>query len=115
MPLVDDALVGRTGELAQIDALLDRVEGGHASIVVVTGEAGIGKTALLDARRAGRTTVASRWRSAGVRPASLRRTGRGRGCCAPSGGRTSRGRGADVGGRAALFAAAADRLEQSSA
>ncbi|MFZ6005246.1 MAG: ATP-binding protein [Actinomycetota bacterium] len=112
--LVDEGLVGRTRELAQIDALLDSVAGGNASIVVVTGEAGVGKTALLDAaaRRAddrgfavaiGRCSASESppywpW------PRVLRRLG-------GSDEQLSR---PDVAGRPALFAAAADRLEQAS-
>ena len=114
MPLVDDALVGRTRELAQIDTLLDRAAGGHASIVVVFGEAGAGKTALLD-------TAARRAEDRGFAVAIGR--------CAASesppywpwprvlgalGGSDKQGSGVGVGGRAALFAAAADRLERAS-
>jgi hypothetical protein len=114
MPLVDEGLVGRTGELAQIDALFDSVAGGHASIVVVMGEAGVGKTVLLDAaaRRAedrgfavaiGRCSASASppywpW------PRVLRRLG-------GSDEQLSR---PDVAGRPALFAAAADRLERAS-
>ena len=41
-------LVGRDPESAQIARLLDRARAGKAGLVAVTGEAGIGKTALLD-------------------------------------------------------------------
>ncbi len=40
-------LVGRDEELAYLDAMAVRASGGSAEIVVVDGEAGIGKTALL--------------------------------------------------------------------
>jgi len=113
--VVGDDLVGRTRELEQLDALLDRVASGHASIVVVTGEAGIGKTALLDALalRAGDRgfAVAVGRCAAGEAPPywpwpRVLRT---------LGGSDDEFAAATVGGRAGLFAAAADRLEQSSA
>jgi hypothetical protein len=114
MPLVDEALVGRTRELAQIEALLEPVAGGQASIVVVTGEAGVGKTALLDAaaRRAeARGFVVAIGRCSASEsppywpwPRVLRRLG----------GTDEQLSGPSVAGRAALFAAAADRLEQAS-
>lgn len=40
------ALVGRSGELDQLDAALSEAIDGRGSLVVVTGEPGIGKTAL---------------------------------------------------------------------
>ena len=49
-------LVGRDDELAYLDAIAARARGGSVEIVVVDGEAGIGKTALVRAwadRRAG--------------------------------------------------------------
>lgn len=115
MPLIGDDLVGRSAELATLDALLDSVERGGSSVIVVTGEAGIGKTALLEelSRRAD-----ARGFSVAV------------GRCAPSasppywpwprvlrslGGTSEEIAAATVGGRAGLFAAAADRLEQASA
>jgi DNA-binding winged helix-turn-helix (wHTH) protein/tetratricopeptide (TPR) repeat protein len=39
--------VARETELAELDARLDRVLEGHGTVVFVTGEAGVGKTALL--------------------------------------------------------------------
>jgi DNA-binding winged helix-turn-helix (wHTH) protein/predicted ATPase len=42
-------LVGRDGELARLDALLQRALRGERQVVFVTGEPGIGKTALADA------------------------------------------------------------------
>jgi tetratricopeptide (TPR) repeat protein len=42
-------LVGRDDELAYLDAMAARASAGSAEIVVVDGEAGIGKTALLNA------------------------------------------------------------------
>src|SRR3954452_9210020 len=41
-------LVGRDTETALIAGLLERARAGRAGVVVVTGDAGIGKTALLD-------------------------------------------------------------------
>src|SRR3954462_4603516 len=47
-------LVGRTGERQALDRLLENVRGGQSAVLVVRGEAGVGKTALLHycARRA---------------------------------------------------------------
>ncbi|WP_216870312.1 helix-turn-helix transcriptional regulator [Modestobacter excelsi] len=41
-------LAGRTVECARVDDALDRAQGGHSSVLVLRGEAGIGKTAVLD-------------------------------------------------------------------
>jgi hypothetical protein len=41
------AFGGRARERQGIDALLDRVRGGESAVLVIRGEAGIGKTALL--------------------------------------------------------------------
>ncbi|NDU76244.1 AAA family ATPase [Actinomadura sp. DSM 109109] len=41
-------LYGRDGELAAIDGLLDRARAGRSGTLVLRGEAGIGKSALLD-------------------------------------------------------------------
>ncbi|HEX9094868.1 MAG TPA: LuxR C-terminal-related transcriptional regulator [Candidatus Dormibacteraeota bacterium] len=41
-------LVGRTRELATVDALLEAVRRGLSATLVIRGEAGLGKTALLD-------------------------------------------------------------------
>src|SRR5581483_11485865 len=43
------ALVGRDDEMACLEAVAVRVRGGQAEVVVVDGEAGIGKTTLLRA------------------------------------------------------------------
>ena len=47
--------VGRQEELARLEALLDAVRGGSKAVVLVAGEAGIGKTRIIEelARRAG--------------------------------------------------------------
>jgi DNA-binding winged helix-turn-helix (wHTH) protein/predicted ATPase len=42
-------LVGRDTELAQLHAVLERAEGGHRQLLFITGEAGIGKTTLVEA------------------------------------------------------------------
>ncbi|SOC47951.1 Transcriptional regulatory protein, C terminal [Blastococcus aggregatus] len=44
-----DALVGRRAELDQVRAVAEQVTGGRAAVVVVEGEAGIGKTRLAEA------------------------------------------------------------------
>jgi DNA-binding CsgD family transcriptional regulator len=41
-------LRGRERELAELDALVRRARAGRSGVLVVTGEAGVGKTALLD-------------------------------------------------------------------
>src|ERR1700733_15658514 len=43
---VDGAFVGRRSELASLLALAADVRGGHPRVVLLTGEPGIGKTAL---------------------------------------------------------------------
>jgi DNA-binding SARP family transcriptional activator len=45
----DDDLPGRGGEVAKLDDALDRMRRGAATMVVVSGEPGIGKTRLLQA------------------------------------------------------------------
>jgi len=44
-----EMLIGRTEEIAKLDALLDQVRDGMSGVLVLRGEAGIGKTALLNA------------------------------------------------------------------
>src|SRR5437763_15795081 len=39
--------VGRAGELARLEAMLDRAAAGHPGVVVIGGEAGVGKTRLV--------------------------------------------------------------------
>ena len=41
-------IVGREVELATIDALLTRTAGGEPSTLLITGDAGVGKTRLVD-------------------------------------------------------------------
>ena len=38
---------GRTSECQVLDGLLEQVRGGHSAVLVIRGEAGVGKTALL--------------------------------------------------------------------
>ncbi len=44
----DVALVGRASELAAIGTLIDRVAGGEAGAMLISGDAGVGKTALVE-------------------------------------------------------------------
>jgi DNA-binding CsgD family transcriptional regulator len=46
-PPASALLLGRDGERAALDALLDQVRGGRSGVLVLRGEPGIGKTALL--------------------------------------------------------------------
>jgi predicted ATPase/DNA-binding winged helix-turn-helix (wHTH) protein len=48
-PLSTTSLVGRETELAQVQACLERAQRGQRQVLFVTGEAGIGKTALVEA------------------------------------------------------------------
>jgi predicted ATPase len=41
------AFRGRARERQALDGLLDRVRGGESAVLVIRGEAGIGKTALM--------------------------------------------------------------------
>jgi len=56
-PVRPVGLVGRNDELAYLDTMAGRARGGSAEIVVVDGEAGIGKTALLRAWAAQRAAA----------------------------------------------------------
>ena len=40
-------LRGRSTERARLDQVLEEVRGGHSAVLVIRGEAGVGKTALL--------------------------------------------------------------------
>jgi predicted ATP-dependent serine protease len=44
----NDQLLGRHGELETLDRLLREVREGHSRVLTLRGEAGIGKSALLD-------------------------------------------------------------------
>jgi DNA-binding CsgD family transcriptional regulator len=44
---VDEPFVGRAAELAELDRQFGLAEGGHGRVVLLTGPAGIGKTALI--------------------------------------------------------------------
>ena len=41
-------LIGRDAECGVLDGLVEAVQGGQSRAMVVSGEAGVGKTALLD-------------------------------------------------------------------
>ncbi|MEU2289199.1 AAA family ATPase, partial [Streptomyces sp. NPDC013178] len=41
-------LLGRLEVCAELDGLVEAVRGGRSGVVVLRGEAGVGKTALLD-------------------------------------------------------------------
>ena len=63
--MVPGGLLERGGELARIDRLLTAARAGRGGVVVITGPAGIGKTALLAeaeerAGRAGMRVLAGR-------------------------------------------------------
>jgi DNA replication protein DnaC len=47
--VVCPAIVGRTAELAALRAIVGEVERGHSRVVLLSGEAGIGKSRLLAA------------------------------------------------------------------
>ncbi|HEY6286264.1 MAG TPA: AAA family ATPase, partial [Ktedonobacteraceae bacterium] len=47
MPMVCPTIVGRTTELAALRAIIGEVEGGHSRVVLLSGEAGIGKSRLV--------------------------------------------------------------------
>ena len=63
-PLPDALLVGRDRELALFDRSLRRVEEGERRLIFLAGEAGIGKTALVE-RFLARMLAAGRRRSRG--------------------------------------------------
>jgi DNA-binding winged helix-turn-helix (wHTH) protein/predicted ATPase len=60
-----DPVVGREAELAQLTCWWERAQGGERSFVFVTGEAGIGKTTLIDAWLARFVGEASLWMGRG--------------------------------------------------
>src|SRR3977135_3200979 len=47
-PTTEKALLGRQREIEVLDRLLDDVRGGASRALVIRGEPGVGKTALLD-------------------------------------------------------------------
>jgi DNA-binding CsgD family transcriptional regulator len=67
---MDEYFVGRVSELAALDALACRVAAGSSQIVVVVGQAGIGKTALVRGFLSG-WEIAARWVSGDVDETSL--------------------------------------------
>jgi predicted ATPase len=46
-PLVCPTIVGRANELAALRSIADEVKGGHSRVVLLSGEAGIGKSRLV--------------------------------------------------------------------
>jgi transcriptional regulator with AAA-type ATPase domain len=75
-------LVGRDGELDQLRAVLERAASGQPAIVVVAGEAGVGKTRLVaelthHADRAGAVTLSGGCLDVGEGGAGLRPDDRG--------------------------------------
>src|SRR5690606_30707640 len=60
-------LVGRAAETEALDRLVDDVRGGRSRALVVRGEAGVGRTALLD-HVAARASGCRVLRAAGVEP-----------------------------------------------
>ena len=70
-----EVLHGRRAEREQLDGLLEGVRGGQSRVLVITGEPGVGKTALLESGI--RTASGFRvLRVAGIAPAPDRRTRR---------------------------------------
>jgi AAA ATPase-like protein len=51
-PIICPVLIGRTTELTSLRALLEQVKGGQGQVVVLSGEAGIGKSRLMTETRA---------------------------------------------------------------
>ncbi|MDJ0869804.1 MAG: protein kinase [Myxococcota bacterium] len=62
------SFVGRAGPLAQLDALWARARAGHSQAVLVTGEAGIGKSRLIQAFRDRLSAPTPRWLELGGTP-----------------------------------------------
>src|SRR5689334_18188980 len=58
-PDATSELIGRDGELARVDALLDRVRD-RGGALVIRGEPGIGKSALLDSARGRASSLGAR-------------------------------------------------------
>ncbi len=51
-PIICPLLIGRTPELTSLRVQLDQVKGGSGQVVVISGEAGIGKSRLVMETRA---------------------------------------------------------------
>jgi predicted ATPase len=51
-PIICPVLIGRTPELTSLRAQLEQVKGGHGQVVLISGEAGIGKSRLMMETRA---------------------------------------------------------------
>lgn len=77
---IDEApLIGRTSELARLREALDEVARGHGQVVVVVGEAGIGKSRMLSSRSPTLPTGAAPAPCWGVPTAARRSCHSGRG------------------------------------
>ncbi|WP_442901966.1 AfsR/SARP family transcriptional regulator [Geodermatophilus sp. FMUSA9-8] len=76
--------VGREAELRALQAAARRAAGGRVEVVLLAGEAGSGKTTVLDHLRARSPPAAGGrpWRCPARRPTALRRPGPGRRRCA---------------------------------
>ncbi len=57
-----EVLLGRRSECEVLDGLLEAVRGGQSGVLVVRGEPGVGKTALLDYATGGGVGVPRRAR-----------------------------------------------------
>src|SRR3954453_12402730 len=66
--MTSSRMIGRTAELAELEAALSDAAAGRPSLVFVAGESGVGKTRILD-------EAARRARAAGGRPLRARRGG----------------------------------------
>src|SRR5437879_1055318 len=51
-PITCPVLIGRTPELTSLRALVEQVKGGQGQVVIVSGEAGVGKSRLVLETRA---------------------------------------------------------------
>ena len=60
LPAVETSLVGRQSELERLRRMLDGAVAGHGRVVTVLGEAGIGKTRLVDALAADASSLGCR-------------------------------------------------------
>ena len=69
---VEAVLIGRESECARLDDLLDRAQLGRSGALVISGEPGIGKTALLEYAA---SRAESWWSSNDPRPSGSHGTG----------------------------------------
>jgi hypothetical protein len=76
-------LLGRAAEQRRLDQMLDEARGGHSSVLVLRGEPGIGKTALL-AYAKQRATDMTVLRCGGSRPSRCSPSPDCISCCGPA-------------------------------